>query len=537
MELKEINPIKEEIKKKIDLSKELINKIRQLSSKEFNIKIRQANFEFSKVLQIDDIKEFVKHYKALYEEKNNKCYSIFFCDNKNYISDYFMIILDSLSKNLSRFSEANELINCELFNGTERGLKQPQILEIKKIIEQYKNSYNECFQKFRTEYKRRNKEILDIIISYLNTLLLLISKITILGDIIEEAFTNFRASQTYFQKEDTIKEGKYIISDSYRKFLSALEEIDDLFSNIDKFDEGKKNCLKKLNKFKGKLKEIHYTIYNKVNEIRERNNIKLIDTPTFNLELKEVDNITNDCVDLYKKITEAHEILKNGFQSTMEKEKKLRLDILIMLDITSSMEDYINKFKEQYTLMIENLTKECPEALFYVSFIGYKDLNDKELGDDYICIDFTTNYEKIGDIIQKIEPDGGGDIPEDVAGAFELGLKLNWKSNTKIAFLITDSPCHGAQYHDLNQNEKEEIDDYFDENTNERKMEDIIKDFSTKCISLFCLNLSKNTSKMFEKFKEKYEEIKLDSKREFFVEKENFFNKSIIEKIIKLYHE
>ena len=37
MELKEINPIKEEIKKKIDLSKELINKIRQLSSKEFNI--------------------------------------------------------------------------------------------------------------------------------------------------------------------------------------------------------------------------------------------------------------------------------------------------------------------------------------------------------------------------------------------------------------------------------------------------------------------------------------------------------------------
>ena len=536
MELKEINPIKEEIKKKIDLSKELINKIRQLSSKEFNIKIRQANFEFSKVLQIDDIKEFVKQYKGLYEEKNNKCYSIF-CDNKNYISDYFMIILDSLSKNLSRFSEANELINCELFNGTERGLKQPQILEIKKIIEQYKNSYNECFQKFRTEYKRRNKEILDIIISYLNTLLLLISKITILGDIIEEAFTNFRASQTYFQKEDTIKEGKYIISDSYRKFLSALEEIDDLFSNIDKFDEGKKNCLKKLNKFKGKLKEIHYTIYNKVNEIRERNNIKLIDTPTFNLELKELDNITNDCVDLYKKLTEAHEILKNGFQSTMEKEKKLRLDILIMLDITSSMEDYINKFKEQYTLMIENLTKECPEALFYVSFIGYKDLNDKELGDDYICIDFTTNYEKIGDIIQKIEPDGGGDIPEDVAGAFELGLKLNWKSNTKIAFLITDSPCHGAQYHDLNQNEKEEIDDYFDENTNERKMEDIIKDFSTKCISLFCLNLSKNTSKMFEKFKEKYEEIKLDSKREFFVEKENFFNKSIIEKIIKLYHE
>ncbi len=155
---------------------------------------------------------------------------------------------------------------------------------------------------------------------------------------------------------------------------------------------------------------------------------------------------------------------------------------------------------------------------------------------NYSNIDFTPNYEKIRDIINKIEPDGGDDIPEDVLGAFELCLQKSWKSNNKIAFLITDSPCHGEQYHNLN-NRNEEIDNYINDNIYEKEMDDVIRQFFEKCITLFCLKLHKNTQKMFEKFKEIYESMSFGNKKEFFIEDENFYNKSIINKIVKLYEE
>jgi hypothetical protein len=42
---------------------------------------------------------------------------------------------------------------------------------------------------------------------------------------------------------------------------------------------------------------------------------------------------------------------------------------------------------------------------------------------------------------------GGGDEPEDIAGAFEKALEQDWKSQCKYAILIADAPCHGKQYH------------------------------------------------------------------------------------------
>ena len=41
------------------------------------------------------------------------------------------------------------------------------------------------------------------------------------------------------------------------------------------------------------------------------------------------------------------------------------------------------------------------------------------------------------------------DIPEDIPGAFELALNKigqTWRGKTKIAFLLTDSPCHGKEF-------------------------------------------------------------------------------------------
>lgn len=100
---------------------------------------------------------------------------------------------------------------------------------------------------------------------------------------------------------------------------------------------------------------------------------------------------------------------------------------------------------------------------------------------------------------------------------------MSWKGNIKIAFLITDSPCHGSKFHNLNKKIKEKIDKYEDENPKGKKIDENIQELFEKNISLFCLNFHKNTQQMFEIFKEKFEEIKLHEWKHIFLLKMKIF--------------
>ena len=535
----ELNTIKEPINEKIRKALDLINNLRKQSREEIIvIRPRQVNFVIDKdKLNDKEIKSFINTYRKLYEGNANTFQNTFL--NNNFMCKHFIKILNEMSNNLRIFeSMNNEKIKYETFENPYIGLDKNQITEMNEKINKYLLSYKEDERKIMKEYKWRNIELLDIIIEYLNCLSLIMNNINELTQTIPKYIIEFGQDniKKKFLNENTIKEGEYIISDLYRQNLKLLDEIDELFSKVEKIEERRiENPFNKLNILLGDLKKKYDNNCNKINEIRTNYNlIKKIFN--FKLDFKELENINKDCINLAEKMKEIHNIIKEGYKFMKLEENKFRLDILIILDITSSMESFIEKFKEQFYPMLENIRKECPEALLYVGFIGYKDLNDLELGDDYINVDLTTDYEKINEIINNIEPDGGGDIPEDIAGAFELSLKKSWKANTKITFLITDSPCHGREYHDLDQNQKEETDKYIDENPNGKKIKDVITDIFGKSISLFCLNLHKNTSKMFDKFKEIYEETKLfPSKNEFFIENNNFYDKEIITKIVDLY--
>ena len=532
----ELSKILGPLNEKINEALNLINHLRQESIKRFNIdefKPNQINFEINRVLQNDDIASFIKIYKKLYEDNSNK-FQKFFIPH-NFISNHFMKLLDNLLKSLMDFLNENKSMQYELFQEGERGLNQQQSSELKNIIKEDVKNYKEETKKFFKKYTWRGVELLDIIIIYLKTLDLAMKNISILFKEIPEGMKNFRNTQILFQDQNTIKKGKYEITSSYRSFLILLDQINELFSKVVLREEERKgNPINNLYDIINNLKEKYIDIYQKINEKRESFGIKKI-ILNFNLDLKQMETTNDVCGKLGEKIIEVFEKFQMEYEEIKNRENQQRIDIAIILDITSSMENYIDKFKEQFYPMIDSIIKECPDSLVFVGFIGYKDLEDKKLGDDYINIDFSINYDKLKEIINQIEPDGGDDIPEDVAGAFELSLKMNWKGNTKIAFLITDSPCHGSKYHDLNKNLKEEIDKYDDENPNGKKIDEIIQDLFTKNISLFCLNLHKNTHRMFEYFKDKFESMRLhQGKHIFSIENENFFNNSIVEKIKNL---
>ena len=351
-----------------------------------------------------------------------------------------------------------------------------------------------------------------------------------------QGYKKFHKSEELFIKEETVPQGKLVIVNEFKKIMILLNSIIETPSKV-KNDEIRNDVFRKLKNINNNLKDTNRLISTKINEIRKNfgQNNKIFQY--FDFFLKEMDNIYNDYESLNNKMNQLYEYNEKEFNKMKKEENKIRLDILLIVDTTSSMEQYLSNLKYQFNEMIKNINNKCPEPIIYVGLIGYKDIKDKELGDDYIDIDFTVDYDVITRQIDDFEPDGGNDIPEDIVGAFELSLEKNWSGEVKVAFLITDSPCHGKEYHNLDQNQEDEKDDYINGDPNGKNIEDMIDQFINKKISLFCVNLHKNTTKMFELFEQKYNN-NLENKGycKFLLVKDNIYDKPIVETISNLFY-
>ena len=357
----------------------------------------------------------------------------------------------------------------------------------------------------------------------------------------KSGFILFNGSEDKFRKEINIKDGKSGIVQAYREIAILVGEINNIFIIADKTEKKRttQNLLK-LSDLDDNLKRYYKIIYEQINQIREKYNFQKVDLTILSLGYEEIDTINKDCSDLAKELNNIFEKYNESYSEIKNLENELRIDLLFIMDTTSSMGYYIDNFKLQFLKIIQNIQNECIDSLIFVGFIGYKDIFDKELGDDYLDYDFTLNYEKLNNKIEEIEPDGGIDIPEDIPGAFELALdKINktWTGVHKYAILITDSPCHGIEFHDLNQNNDEQKDEYPDGDPEGRNIREMIKKIVKNKISLFCANLNRNTNKMFKIFSKEYEKYKPpDAYYEFLVEKGVFDNK-FVKKIKTIFNE
>ena len=182
---------------------------------------------------------------------------------------------------------------------------------------------------------------------------------------------------------------------------------------------------------------------------------------------------------------------------------KSRLDLLFIIDSTNSTNPYLEDIKKNLNQMIEDIYNNCPTATIYIGFIGYKDFDELDLGEQYIDIELTKEKEEINQKIKDLEPHGGGDEAEDLAGAFELALNKKWKGFSRFAILATDAPCHGIEFHS-----PELEDNYQDGDPNGRDIKLFVKNFAENNISLFCVRLTDTTEMMFNIFEKKYQEGK-----------------------------
>ena len=533
----EFDLIKEPIQKSINYAMELINQFNEENPEEIKIENPQINFKFENTLKTKEIKFFINKYKAMFEKNLNAFNSLY---KKKVLLNEILLVAKKINRDLNTLNSRMENLKSNVFQKGLKGLRNDKLKELKKLIAVDIKKYNEERDKFMKEFKRRNMEILSILNTYLYLLIKLIKNIKKLSETINIGFNEFNESSTVFVNNNGIKTGKYVITEEYRQFALITSEIKNIFIFMEKTSKKRaEEYLKKLKGFDENLKTKYNEIYQKINQFRENIKYEKVDINDLSLGFEEIAVINDDCSKLEKEMSNFHEKIKENYKDVDSLEKEFRVDLLIILDTTSSMGYFIDKFKFQFLQIIQDIRKEIPEAIVYVGLIGYKDIFDKELGDDYLDYDFTTNYEKLKNKIEEIEPDGGIDIPEDIPGAFQLAfdkIGRTWKGNTKIAILITDSPCHGVDFHNLNQNNDEQRDEYPNGDPENRDIKELVRKFVKNKISLFCLELNKMTEKMYGIFKKVYEGVRPpEAKFEFSIEKD-LTDYKFMEKIQKLFN-
>lgn len=126
--------------------------------------------------------------------------------------------------------------------------------------------------------------------------------------------------------------------------------------------------------------------------------------------------------------------------------QQIPLDLLFILDTTGSMGEEIERLKNTLQIINDNLTALVPRPAIRFGLVLYRDRDD-----DYVTkrIPFTSDLQKIQDVLKKVRAEGGGDTPEDLQAALKVAMQeMEWRPDAiRLCYVITDAPAH-LDYHE-----------------------------------------------------------------------------------------
>lgn len=121
------------------------------------------------------------------------------------------------------------------------------------------------------------------------------------------------------------------------------------------------------------------------------------------------------------------------------------IDLLLIMDCTHSMDEWIKESSQNLVNVIEAAKKECrKDSVVRAAYVGYRDYGD--IGDKlhFDVMDYSTDLEKVANKIKSSRASGGGDPAEDVKGALDMAYSLSHSSPTLLIYHICDEPGHGS---------------------------------------------------------------------------------------------
>lgn len=501
----------------------------------------------------ETIKKDIMFYKKAYEDESASINKIIKSTNnlnhelleplksikttiKEYYEDYKKNVIN-ITQPYSNKKEGIETINLITNKENEKAEFEKKVTEVNNEI----NNYQEQSIIFLKMLSQINQDLSDDINSFINSFKDLTNSVNDLKKKLTDGFTVFENCSPEFENledEERIKKAKNsiisplaeltkLISDSEEKLTKAQENKVEVKEN--------KGLAEKMINICEVLKEKAKNISEKINQARLKVNLNKIKYETIYIEPPKIENIEKNIKEIKEKILETNKknskIKEDVMKKIEEDINKTRLDILFIIDSTMSTNTYLEDIKKNFNEMIKDICKKCPTATIFIGFIGYTDFSELDLGDQYIDIDFTDKKEEISKKIENLEPHGGGDEPEDLAGAFDLALQKKWKGFSRFAILATDAPCHGMEFHD-----KDMEDNYPTGDRYKRDIKKFVRLFAQKNISLFCLKIKNVTDIMFNIFKEEYEKGKQkESSSQFIIQSCEDICKTIIQKACEIY--
>ena len=304
--------------------------------------------------------------------------------------------------------------------------------------------------------------------------------------------------------ESTMHEIK-IEREATKRFLSLESDDDESLMELDAF-------IKNMEKEKDDLAKLKLSLKERL--LKTRDSIKLI-------ALKTVD--LSKVLDKDMRLTSEKKLLDYILKE--EKEAK-SLDLCIMIDCTFSMQEHINMARNKIKEIVNQVKKQFSEAELRVGVVGYRDVFEAKR---FEILAFTKDIQKVTDFLEGIEADGGQDGPEDVNGGFQETLKkMDWKAFNRTILHIADAPCHGVEFHDM-----EEVEDFYPEGFPEdMRWEVVFKKMKEKKVNYLFLKIKKATDIMFEKFQKIWKDVELKDKGMALS-----FEQEVIEKDVKKFTE
>ena len=432
-------------------------------------------------------------------------------------SEYFYTIKMMMSPITTQVENLNK-IDVSKFNKE----KQINYEEKRKNFDDKIKEYDENLQKILVEKKGIIENVKQNLLKYINLMNNLDGPINSMIDEIENILNIFEEKNkefiniimTYTNPEE--KKAAMKIFNEIQKLNSKIVILINDYSV--KLIENKNNIQKQIQECNNDIENIrqnNMTSSEKLSELQE-------DTKTIIKELNDlfkfcwvktkIPQITKDLkgFQLYDIKSKMEEGTKNVIKVNEKLETNLNelkkfvkekgdilnqffsLDLVFIMDITDSMEKFVDFTKEKINSIINNITEETTVQV-RLGFIGYRDYLDNKNMQYYKFPELTNDVASFKQAIESIKVEGGGDC-EDMVGGLMNALGYDWSSNTKFALLIADAPCHGIQYHEVPGF------DSHDKGDPKYKIDEVVKQYASKNINLLCLNITPNTKKLYQNF-------------------------------------
>ena len=500
-----------------------------------------ASIRKSKEPYVVNIKNDINMYRKLYEKHSREVNEIIE-KTKNSIKNLYppmKKLRDEIKKYTNDFEGSIKILDIPYKNKREvlKNIdpnkfpkdKQKNFQKDKNELIEAINDFLSNINEYYKNYDKLNKKTLADTESFVKQFTDLAYPAKELTKFMRTFCKNFENSAKNFndiKNKKKIDEALQNIKKPINEFCSKIYYIENILKKVENIELEKE--IKNINEITQEFKKIIDTLQNKSNNISKLLN-KIMEN--YGLKKEELEPMdlreepaAPNIVEVGKKLEKEQEEINKGTEAKLNEIKKdatdtinqSRLDLLFIMDITNSMDNYLNQAKSGILDMIKKIQEQCPGIEINLGFIGYKDFNDLDFGEEYINLEFTTDYEKIKSNIEFVKADGGGDTPEDLCGGLEMGKNKGWAGKSRFAILVTDSPCHGEKYHDLKGEHKDNFPDGDREN---RNIEDYIIFFAQNNISLYCLKINNTTDKMFKIFNDIYDKYKnKDSKSQFVIQ-------------------